>query len=363
MDGQFKDSIFKNKNVLLPNFIPQKLPNRMKEIDSIFGIVTESLRGNVTHILITGQPGTGKTASVKFIFRRLRQENDGLFCYVNCFNKSTKMAVLYSMILDYFKEKRPTRKMPSRRGIAYDELLDSLKSELEKTNTNVVVCLDEVDQLEETELIYDLTRTMLEGGGIQIIGISNNPFIFKDLDPRTKSSLYPLREISFSTYTKDEMKEIINARVDEAFRENVIDEDAVDYLAKFTTEKKGDVRIARETLIRAGELAGTTSNEKVHIYHVKEILDKTRHARAIDVLKSLSKRERFILRLIPAKGTHYPQLYRLYKSTDGKLGDRMLRNHLQKFHNLKLVKMERRGVGGSYFITLNTPKDVLFEIS
>jgi len=361
MNGHVEDSIFKNKKVLLPYFIPEILPNRMKDIETIFKLVTESLKGHVTHILITGQPGTGKTASVKFIFRKLRQENDGLFCYVNCFNKSTKMAVLYSIILEYFKEKRPTRKMPSRRGIAYDELLDSLKSELEKSTTRLVVCLDEVDQLEETELIYDLTRSILEGIRIQIIGISNNQFIFKNLDPRTKSSLYPLREIPFSTYTTDEMKEIINSRAEEAFQENVIDKEAVDYLAKFTTDKKGDVRIARETLIRAGELAGKTGNEKVHVYHVKEILDKSRHARAIDVIKSLTKRERFILMLIPAKGTHYQQLYRLYKSTDGHLGDRMLRNYLQKFHNLKLVTMERKGVGGSYFITLNTPKDVLFE--
>jgi len=40
----------------------------------------------------------------------------------------------------------------------------------------------------------------------------------------------------------------------------------------------------------------------------------------------------------------------------------MLRNYIEKFCKLKLINMERKGVGGSYFITLNTPKDVLFEI-
>lgn len=222
---------------------------------------------------------------------------------------------------------------------------------------------NEVDQLEEKELLYDLTRIRWENGRIQIIGISNNPFIFKDLDPRTKSRLYPLREISFTPYTKEQMKEIVEARVKAAFQNGVVEREAVDYLAEFTAEKKGDVRIARETLIRAGELANNTDDKKVHVAHIKEILNKTRHAKAVSVINALSNREKFILKLIPEEGTFYPNLYRIYRSTDGKFGDRMLRNYMERFSKLKLINMERKGASSSYFITLNMPKDVLFEIS
>lgn len=363
MDGHSSGSIFKNKKVLLPDFIPERLPNRMKDIENIIRIIEESLRGNVTNILITGQPSTGKTASIRFIFRELRQRYDSLFCYVNCFNKSTKMGVLYSMVLDYFKQKRPTSKMPSRRGIAYDELLDSFKRDLGKSRTKVVVCLDEVDQLEEKEILYELTRTRWENGRIQIIGISNNPLVFKNLDPRTQSRLYPLREISFTPYTKDQMKEIVEARIQDAFNANVINKRAIDYLAEFTSENKSDMRIARETLIRAGELANSSGNKIVHLGHIKEILNLTRHAKAISVVNALSNQEKFILKLIPKKGVFFPDLFRIYRSTDGNLGDRMLRKHVARFSRLKLVNMERRGNDNSYFITLNMPKDVLFEES
>ena len=363
MDGHCKDSIFKHRKVVSPNYLPNHLPNRMDEIEAITQFIYESLEGKVTHILISGPPGTGKTASIKLIFKSLKEGKDVLACYVNCFNKSTRMGALYSMMLDFFKEKRPTRKMPSRRGIAYDELLDSFKEELEKTNTKVVVCLDEVDQLEETELIYDLIRTRWDTGRIQVIGISNNPFIFKDLDPRTKSRLYPLREISFNPYTKEQMREIVKARVKGAFHDDVVDKEAIDYLAEFTAQKKGDVRVARETLLRAGELARKSGESKVGVKHIRERLNRTRHTKAISVINELTKRERFILRLIPEKGTYYPQLYKFYKSTDGQLGDRMFRNHIERFSKFNLINMERKGVGGSYFITLNTPKDVLFEIS
>lgn len=363
MNGCCKDSIFKNKEVLSPGYLPDHMPNRMEEIKEISRIIHDSLKGKTTHVLISGPPGTGKTAAIKLIFKNLKVGTNALFCYVNCFNKSTRMGALYSMVLDFFKEKRPTRKMPSRRGIAYDELLDSLRGELAKTNTRVILCLDEIDQLEETELLYDILRTRISGVTAQIIGISNNPFIFKDLDPRTKSRLYPLREISFNPYTKEQMREIVKAKVEGAFHEDVVGKEAIDYLAEFTVEKKGDVRVARETLLRAGERARKSGESKVGVKHIRERLNRTRHTKAISVINELTKRERFILRLIPEKGTYYPQLYKFYKSTDGQLGDRMFRNHIERFSKFNLINMERKGVGGSYFITLNTPKDVLFGMS
>lgn len=363
MYRDYQDPIFKYKEVLSPSYIPNHLPNRMDEIKTISQFIYESLEGKTTHVFIHGPPGTGKTASVKFIFKSLREDTNALACYVNCFNKNTRMAVLYSMVLDFFREKRPTRRMPSRRGIAYDELLDSFCEEVRKSRTKVVVCLDEIDQLRESRLIYDLTRTELSHIPSQIIAISNNPLVFKDLDPRTKSSLYPLEEVHFKPYTKEEMKEIIQARVEAAFQEGAVTEEAIEYLAEFTADHKGDVRIARETLLRAGEMARKSGSDRVTVKHIREALSKSKFAKSMKNLSKLSKKERFILKLIPEQGVYYPELYHFYKSTDGHLGDRMFRNYLQKFHRLRLINMERKGIGGSYFITLNTPKDVLFEIS
>lgn len=81
------------------------------------------------------------------------------------------------------------------------------------------------------------------------------------------------------------------------------------------------------------------------------------------ILSELSKMERLILKLIPDQRVYYPEFYNFYKSTNGRIGDRMLRNYMEKFQKLRLINMERKGIGGSCFITLNTPKDVLSEIS
>ena len=212
-----RDSFLKNKMALSADYVPNKLPNRMKEVNEIKHIIKESLEGKVTHIFINGSPGTGKTASIKYVFREMCKQSDALFCYINCFNKSTKMGALYSVILDFFKQKRPTRKMPSRRGIAYDELLDSLRTEIIKTNTKIVICLDEIDRLEEGDLLYDILQTRSNGISTMIIGISNNPSLYNKLDPRTKSRLYPLEEMIFSPYTKEEMRGIVKSKIEDAF--------------------------------------------------------------------------------------------------------------------------------------------------
>jgi cell division control protein 6 len=360
MLNQKPGSIFKHKKVLKSGYIPDHLPNRMNEVKAISRLIHDYFEGETTHILLSGPPGTGKTAAIKYIFKNIHDKTDALFCYVNCFNTSTRMGVIYSMVLEFFKEKRPTRQMPSRRGLAYDEILNLFCEEIEKTKMKVVVCLDEVDKLENFEIIYDLTRTHWNHGRIQLIAISNDPFVFKKLDGRTKSSLFPVEEIYFAPYTLDEMRGIIKEIVENAFHEGVASKEAVEFLAKYIAGKNGDVRIARKTLLKSGKLASNIGNDKVDKKHIMSQLNRTKYAKTISVLGDLSKQERFILRLIPAKGTYYPQFYQFYKSTDGPLGDRMLRNYLVKFQKIRLINMERK-MGKPYFITLTTPKDILFE--
>jgi cell division control protein 6 len=264
------------------------------------------------------------------------------------------------MVVEFFKEKRPTRKMPSRRGLAYDEMLSLFSEEIEKTKLKVVVCLDEVDKLENFEIIYDLTRTHWDHGNIQLIAISNDPIVFNKLDGRIKSSLFPVEEIYFTPFTIDEVRDIVNDMVEKAFHEDVVTKESIDFLSKYTANKNGDVRIARKILFKSGKLARDAGDRNVEKKHIMSKLNRTKYAKNLSVLRNLSKQERFILRLIPKKGAYYPQFYQFYKSTDGPLGDRMLRNYLEKFRKVRLINMERK-MGKPYFIKLNAPKDVLFE--
>ena len=171
-----------------------------------------------------------------------------------------------------------------------------------------------------------------------------------------------MEEIYFAPYTIEEMKGIINSMVENAFIDGAIEKEAIDCLAKYTVDKNGDVRIVRKTLIKAGKMAQNLGDRKVEKKHIISKLNRTQYAKTLSILNELSKQEKFILKLIPKKGTFYPQFYKFYKSTDGPLGNRMLRNYIEKFHKLNLITMDKK-MGKAYFITLNAPKDILFEES
>ncbi len=351
----YEDPIFSRRETLDPDYVPDHLPNRMEEIGFISQLVREYHKGRATHVFIHGPPGTGKTASVQFIFREM-EESGGLVSYVNCFNKNTSMGVLYSIFLDFFRKERPTRRMPSRRGIAYDELFSSFLEEMGKSKTRLTVCLDEADKLEDSRLVYDLTRM---GIPVQIIAISNDPMAFRDMDPRVKSSFCPLEEMHFRAYNEEQMLEIIEKRVKQAFQKGVVPRKVMERLARFAADRKGDVRIAREALALAGELAGRQGKERMGMEHLEESLEKSVHAKPVKLASELSGEEVSILKLIPDEGIYYPELSGVYGKAGGRLRDRMLRNYVNKFCEMNLIEMERKGRGGSYFIKFRVPKDVL----
>lgn len=360
-----EDPVFRFREVLSPDYLPDHLPHREKELEAISSLINDALKDHVSNIFIYGPPGTGKTASIKFIFRKLREETNALPVYLNCFRINTRMAALYSIFEEFFKRIRLTKRMPSRRGIAYDELFDSLYTEVKKSKTKLIVCFDEVDHLLEkgSEVLYDLSRLKEESLCCQLIAISNDEFVFKDVDPRITSSMMPLEHIPYRPYSFEEMREIIKVRVEAAFQDGVVEKEAINFLARLTAERGGDVRIARETLLQAGELAKKKRYERITVEHIRSVLKSSSFAKSNSMISKLSEKERSILKLVPEKGITYPDFYNFYKKYNpDSIKDRMLRNYLEKLAKLNLIKMERRGIGGAYWITLNVPRKILEEI-
>lgn len=359
----YEDPIFREKEILSPDYLPDHLPHREKEIKAISSLINDALRNPkyARNIFIYGPPGTGKTASIKFIFQKLSGLN-ALPIYINCFRVNTRMGALYTMVIEFFRKVRPTRKIPSRRGIAYDELYDLFETEIRKSKVVPIVCFDEVDHLlpRGSEVLYDLSRLKEESMGAQVIMITNDQFVFMNVDPRIKSSLHPVEEIPYKPYSFEEMREIIKIRVEFAFNPGVVEEKAIEYLASLASEMGGDVRIARETLLRAGEIASERNSDKVTVEHIKEAISESQFAKARYMVSKLSENERFILSLIPEDGIFYQDFYLLYKRVNPEgLKDRMLRNYIEKFAKLNLIRIERKGMGGGHFITLNIPKKVI----
>lgn len=91
------------------------------------------------------------------------------------------------------------------------------------------------------------------------------------LDPISKH-----REVLTPGYLPDHLPnrmeeiKIIETMVKAAFQNGVVSKETIEFLAEFTAERKGDVRIARETLLRAGDLAKKLKSGKIEIKHIKK---------------------------------------------------------------------------------------------
>jgi cell division control protein 6 len=131
------------------------------------------------------------------------------------------------------------------------------------------------------------------------------------------------------------MKEIVQMRVEFAFHKGIVDEEAIDYLAEVACEMGGDVRIARENLLRAGELAKKDGKYKVTVDHVKSALSESQFAKAKCMVDQLSSNEKKIISLIPENGIFYPEFYELYRRVyPSGVRDRILRYYLRYFQDM-----------------------------
>ena len=80
-------SVFQDERFLYPEFIPELLPHREKEIESLVYCFDPILKGRKPlNVFLVGPTGVGKTVSAKYVLRELEDNFDRVkSLYLNCF--------------------------------------------------------------------------------------------------------------------------------------------------------------------------------------------------------------------------------------------------------------------------------------
>jgi cell division control protein 6 len=290
--------IFKNREVLRHDYIPEKLPHRDEQINCLGGIVAPVLRGSpCSNAFIYGKTGTGKTAVSKYVLNKLSSKAQELgasvgVCYVNCRLVGTEYRVLSSLCnaLDV--------KVPFT-GLAVGEVFDRFKEGLDLQRKIFIVVLDEIDALVKVRgdtLLYELTRVneTLRHGRTSIIGISNDLRFKEFLDPRVLSSLSE-EEIVFRPYDAAELQDILWRRAQVAFSEGALLDSAVALCAALAAAEHGDARRALDLLRVAGELAEREGADCVSEDNVRQAEKRVEHDRIVEVLENLPVHSKLVL--------------------------------------------------------------------
>lgn len=358
-----KESIFADKDVLSPHFIPAMMPHREKELEAVMRVVSPALKGGRTqNLFLYGKTGTGKTSTAKHVMELFEKEQTkSKMCYMNCRIYNSRYRVLQHVV----KEFMPAFDKPGYgMSFIYEKIIDWVESD----GKCLVIVLDEVDMVHDLDdLIYTLIRSNddLKKGHVSVVGISNKLNFKQKLQPRSKSTLCET-EMVFPPYNAPQLEAILQQRAGVAFAKGHVEEEALGLIGAIAARETGDARYALRLLLRAGEIAEGAGAKKVLAEHVEEARRSVDENVAIDAISTLPEHQQLVLYSVAAlslKGGKYSKLadegdnfllsgevYEQYAASCRKFGRearsaRWFREYLNELEMLGLVSMVESGRG------------------
>jgi len=354
--------IFENRDLLRPDYIPDELPHREKQILTIAKILAPILQGQrPSNMFLYGLTGTGKTAVAKYVLENIKSRRESLgkiiTAYINCRYDDTDYRILAAL------NETIGIHVPFT-GLATAEVYRRFVNGLDARRVSMIVVLDEIDALVKKcgdEILYKLTRinTELKNSKVCVIGITNDLKFTDFLSARVLSSLGE-EEVVFPPYTAPELEDILTRRAVKAFKPNVLEEGVIQLCAALAAKEHGDARRALELLRIAGEIAEREGKEKVTIEDVKKAYKEIERDREIEALNSLPLHSKIILASIymlqmkmGKKEITTGEIYDLYKTfcdkmkidplTQRRVGDLINELDTLGIINAKIVSKGRYG--------------------
>ncbi len=255
------ESLFVNPGVLEQSYLPRMLPYREGQQQYLADCIKPLFeKRNGRNILISGSPGIGKTACIKFLLRKLREHSENIVpIYINCWKKDTSYKIITEI----------AHQLDIRTvDLSGDQIFDQIIKKLNKNQGNVFV-FDEIDKTQDHDFLYRIAedvpfKTMFL--------VTNVPEWVSKLDQRVLSRLMLERE-DFKPYNFEETRGILREREKYAFVPNVWDYDAFEEVIKKTAELN-DIRSGLFLLKRSGEIAESRASKKIEPADVEKAVEK-----------------------------------------------------------------------------------------
>jgi orc1/cdc6 family replication initiation protein len=324
--------------VLQPDFVPGDVRHRDAQVSHLSDTlrpITEGERAESSFLY--GPSGVGKTCIARYTVEQLHEQVVAMDSqYVNCWEDYTRFKTLYR-ILDGIGRTIDIHRQSTPR----DELLERLRNAIDNP---YVVILDEVDQLDDKSVLYDLYRVP----NLTMVLIANREEnVFAHLDERLNSRLSSCARISFSCYSMRELVAILEDRVRWGLAEDAIDQERLELIAD---RAAGDARKALGILRNAAQTAKYDREDWISHNLIEDVVPEAKAELQRKTVEKLTTEQQLLYDIIVKHDEiGAGELYDRYcEQADDPKTQRMVRNYLSKLEQYNLIAAEGETKGRSY---------------
>ena len=320
--------MMRDARVLRAGFVPQEVEHRDAEVNHLSSVLKPITNGEPADTaIVTGPSGAGKTCISQFVTERLREEDlEVETIYVNCWRNYTRFRTLYQILdnlgatIDIHRQSTP-----------HDELVDRLQ---QHDGPRTVVILDEVDQLEDPSVIYDLHSLPQ----FAIVCIANKEEeLFGRVDDRLVSRLRSSEHVRMDRYHDEQLFDILSARAKWGLNEDIITNDQ---LYRISDAAAGDARLAIGILRTAASKADRKNHERITDDILLDAAEDARAQIKQKSIDSLTPHQRVIYGIVRDHGPVGPnEIHDRYtEEVETPRTKRTIRTYLSKMEQYNLLE-------------------------
>ena len=304
--------LIRERALLDPNYVvdEDRIVGRDEQLQEVTKMLRVALGDNrPPNLFLYGPSGTGKSLITKAVchnISRICESRDIRFgtIEVNCQDLDTLGIAVYELVQQAADEAGVPIEVP-KHGVATKEKWDELYRIVNEHFDSVVFVLDELDMLvgrrdkQEpafSRLLYQLSRAGANdelSAYISVVAISNDTKMMESVGSRAVSSFTP-EDVHFDDYDANQLKAILRRRQD-AFHDDVVDDDVIPLAAAVAAQTHGDARKAIDLMRVAGELAEREGDTRVREEHVRTAQEKVEKNRVLEVIRGISTQKKLCL--------------------------------------------------------------------
>ena len=322
--------MIRDARVLRAGFVPREVEHRDAEVNHLSSVLEPITNGKPADTaIVTGPSGVGKTCVSKFVTERLREEVlDVEATYVNCWRNYSRFRTLYQILddigatIDIHRQSTP-----------HDELIDRLQ---QYDGPRTVVILDEVDQLEDPSVIYDLHSLPQ----FAVVCIANKEEeLFSRVDDRLVSRLRSSEHVRMDKYHNEQLYDILSARTKWGLEDGVISDEQLYQIADAAA---GDARLAIGMLRSAASTADRENYDRITDDILVDAAEDARAQIKQKSLDSLTPHQRVVYDVVRDHGPLGPsEIHERYtEDVDDPRTQRTVRTYLSQLAQYNLREAE-----------------------